>query len=433
MVKFRPFKAVRPAEGYADRVAELPYDVMTSEEARVTAEGKPYSFLRIDCAEICLPRGADRHGPEVYAKAKENLERWISEGVFLQDRAPRFYVYRLTMDGRPQTGLVGCASIDDYDEGIIKKHELTRADKEEDRVRHVDTLDANTGPIFLACKNDEALSALLEMATGEGEDGAVFDPGAGAKLAGLSTLLYDFVADDGVRHEVWMLHEAVNEAVSGMFKAMDALYIADGHHRCASAARVGKMRRRQNPGWTGEEEFGFFLAALFPEDQLRILDYNRAVADLNGLTPEGFIEKLGESFEVEPCSNEGPAKPGERHEFGMYLDGRWYLLRARPDVVDEADPVRRLDVSILQDRALAPILGIEDPRTDKRIDFIGGIRGLRELERRVDSDMKAAFAMYPTSMEELFGIADAGLIMPPKSTWFEPKLRSGLFIHKLSD
>ncbi|MCL1896536.1 MAG: DUF1015 family protein [Clostridiales bacterium] len=413
MVKVRPFRAVRPADGFAEKVAALPYDVMTSAEARIMAEGRPYSFLHIDRAEIGLPEGEDPYGEVVYARAKENFEGLEAEGVFVQDMAPRFYIYRLTMDGRPQTGLVCCASIDDYAAGVIKKHELTRAEKEEDRVRHVDALDANTGPIFLACRRDAALSALLEKAVMGGR-------------------AFDFTADDGVRHEGWLLDEAESALVVDIFSALDALYIADGHHRCASAARVGELRRAQNPGWTGDEEFNWFLAVVFPEDQLRILDYNRAVADLNGLTKEGFLSRLEERFEVCLHTGGGQAKPCERHTFGMYLDGSWYLLKARPGVIDESDPVARLDVSVLQDNVLAPMLGIKDPRTDRRVDFIGGIRGLTELERRVREDMAAAFAMYPTTMGDLFAIADAGLIMPPKSTWFEPKLRSGLFIHKLT-
>ena len=412
MVTIRPFRAIRPAEGVADKVAALPYDVMTSEEARSTEGIKPLSFMHIDRAEIDLPEGTDHYSPEVYEKAKETLEKQIAEGVFIQDADPRFYIYRLTMDGRPQTGLVCCASIDDYEAGVIKKHELTRADKEEDRVRHVDTLDANTGPIFLACRDDAVLEALLSEAVQN-------EP------------VYDFVSDDGIRHEVWLLDADENEDVEYIFRLKEALYISDGHHRCASAARVGKKRREQNPGWTGDEEFNFFLAVVFPEEQLKILDYNRAVKDLNGLSKEEFLEKIGEKFDVTLYEEEGPAAPARKHQFGMYLDGAWYLLTARAGVVNDSDPVARLDVSVLQDLVLAPILGIEDPRTDKRIDFIGGIRGLAELERRVNTDMKVAFAMFATSMEDLFDIADAGLIMPPKSTWFEPKLRSGLFIHKL--
>ncbi|MDR3364970.1 MAG: DUF1015 family protein [Clostridiales Family XIII bacterium] len=413
MVKIRPFRAVRPAEGYAGKVAALPYDVMTSEEAREMAGGNPYSFLHIDRAEIDLPPGADPYSPEAYARARANFERMAAEGVFAQDAAPRFYVYRLTMDGRPQTGLVGCASIDDYEAGIIKKHELTRADKEEDRVRHVDALDANTGPIFLASGENARLSALMDETA-------------------QAAPVYDFTAEDGVRHEAWLCGAAANDEIKDIFADMDALYIADGHHRCASAARVGKLRRAQNPGYTGEEEFNFFLAVVFPKDQLEILGYNRAVKDLNGLPVAAFLEKLREKFEVAPCEKGGgPAQPKEKHTFGLYVDGEWYVLRARPGLADESDPVARLDVSLLQDNVLAPILGIEDPRTDKRIDFIGGIRGLSELERRVNTDMAAAFALYPTTMDDLMGIADAGLIMPPKSTWFEPKLRSGLFVHKL--
>lgn len=414
MVKIKAFKAIRPEPAYAEKVAALPYDVMTSAEAREMVSDNPYSFLHIDRAEIDLPVGTDPYSDQVYERARANLQKQIDGGVFLQEKTPRFYVYRLTMNGRPQTGLVCCASIDDYEEGIIKKHELTRADKEEDRVRHVDALDANTGPIFLAGPENAALSSLMEK-TAQG------------------TPVYDFKADDGVRHEVWVVDEAANSVVIDIFKGFDALYIADGHHRCASAVRVGKMRRQQFPGFSGGEEFNYFLAVVFPEDQLEILDYNRAVKDLNGLTNDEFLEKLREKFEVKLYTDDGPAKPAERHSFGMYLDGKWYVVKALPGIANEDDPVARLDVSILQDNILAPILGIEDPRTDQRIDFIGGIRGLDELERRVCSDMKVAFAMYPTTMDDLMRIADAGLIMPPKSTWFEPKLRSGLFIHKLSD
>ena len=460
MVKFIPFRAVRPACGLAEKVAALPYDVMTSGEARCLSDGNPLSFLHIDRAEIDLPECTDPYCPEVYARAKENLDRRIEEGVFIQDKTPRFYAYRLTMDGRPQTGLVGCASIDDYEAGLVKKHEMTRAEKEEDRVRHVDTLDANTGPIFLACRENEELSSLLAEVTAvsagnagsDGSTGSAGNAGSAGKAgstgnpvnvgnegsdgnpgSGGCESLCDFVAEDGVRHEVWALDESANEAVTAVFNNMDALYIADGHHRCAAAAHVGRLRREQNPGWTGEEEFNFFLAVVFPESQLAIMDYNRVVADLNGLSDDAFLAKLSESFEVLPHSGDGPARPGARHEIGMYLGGRWYLLKARPGIVDESDPVARLDVSILKDNVLTTILGIEDQRKDKRIDFIGGIRGLGELVRRVESDMKLAFAMYPTTMDELFFIADSGLIMPPKSTWFEPKLRSGLFIHKLSD
>jgi len=412
MVRIRPFRAFRPAEDVVDQVAALPYDVMTSDEARVMVKDKPLSFLHIDRGEISLPEGTDPHAPEVYEKAKEVLEKHIADGVFIQEETPRFYVYRLTMDGRTQTGLVCCASTIDYDAGVIKKHELTRADKEEDRVRHVDTLDANTGPIFLACRLSEKFAALLDKTVS-------------------GKTLYDFTAEDGARHEVWLVDEEENANVISIFDGMDALYIADGHHRCASAARVGKLRREQNPGGAEDEEYNFFLCVVFPEEQLKILDYNRVVTDLNGLTQDEFLDKLRENFAVDLHEGEGPSRPGGKHQFGMYLGGAWYLLTAKPGVVDDGDPVARLDVSVLQDLVLAPILGIADPRTDERIDFIGGIRGLSELKRRVNLDMEVAFAMYATSMEDLFDIADAGLIMPPKSTWFEPKLRSGLFIHKL--
>ena len=437
MISFMPFRAVRPATEYAEKVAALPYDVMTSEEARIMAGEKPLSFLHVDRAEINFPSGTDPYSPEVYAKAKEYMEKMVSEGVFLQEKRPRFFLYRLTMNGRSQTGIVGCASIDDYENGLIKKHEFTRADKEEDRVRHVDALDANTGPIFLACRKNARLAELL--GAGGTPKAASSHSRLASRCAASPTIrkttdaaaAYDFTCEDGVRHEVWVLDEDMNESVQGVFAGMEALYIADGHHRCASAVRVGKLRREQNPGWTGDEEFNFFLAVVFPEDQLEIMDYNRAVKDLNGLSEEAFLSKLGEFFEVAAYDGEGPVRPDLRHTFGMYLSGSWYVLRAKSGVVVENDPVKRLDVSVLQNYVLEPLLGILDPRTDKRIDFIGGIRGLEELERRVKADMKVAFALYPTAMQELFDIADAGLVMPPKSTWFEPKLRSGLFVHRL--
>ena len=412
MITFRPFRAFRPAKEYAAEVAALPYDVMTSEEARAMAGDNAMSFLHVDRAEINFPSGTDPYSPEVYQKANEYMRMFVSEEIFLYEKTPCFFIYRLTMNGRSQTGIAGCASIDDYENGLIRKHELTRAEKEEDRVRHVDALNANTGPIFLACRKSAGLTELL---------------GAG----GRQKAIYDFTCEDGVRHEVWVLDEEANEAVQGVFAGLEALYIADGHHRCASAVRVGKLRREQNPGWTGDEEFNFFLAVVFPEDQLKIMDYNRAVKDLNRLSEEDFLKKLNESFEVKVYDGEGPPKPEGRHTFGMYLSDSWYVLTAKTGVVVENDLIKRLDVSVLQDFVLKPLLGIEDPRTDNRIDFIGGIRGLEELERRVKTDMKVAFALYPTAMEELFDIADAGLLMPPKSTWFEPKLRSGLFVHSL--
>lgn len=414
MAIVKPFRAVRPAAEYAAQVAALPYDVMDSAEAREMVKGKPYSFLHVDKAEIDLDESIDIYDEKVYQKAKENLNKLIVDGILQKDAENRFYIYRLTMNGRSQAGIVGCCSIDDYENGIIKKHEFTRADKEEDRIRHVDTLDANTGPIFLAHRPQAGVSQLTRQWM---ED---------------HTPQADFTAEDGVGHTVWVIDdESVIKQIEADFAAMDALYIADGHHRCASAAKVGAKRRAENPAYTGEEEFNRFLAVIFPSDALEIMDYNRVVKDLNGNGETEFLEKLGKDFEVEVWAGNAPCKPQEKHSFGMYMAGRWYCLKAKEGAADEADPVGRLDVSLLQNKVLAPILGIGDPRTDKRIDFIGGIRGLEELERRVNEGMAVAFAMYPTTMDDLMAIADAGLVMPPKSTWFEPKLRSGLFIHQL--
>jgi uncharacterized protein (DUF1015 family) len=404
---------VRPAPGYAQKIAALPYDVMNSEEARQAAAGNPYSFLHVDKAEIDLPPETGLYDEQVYRKARENLDGLIAEGAFMRDPESKFYVYSLTMDGHTQSGVVGCPSIDDCISGRIKKHELTRADKEADRIRHMDVLDAHTGPIFLTHRRQPELSALTE------------------ELMKNSAPLYDFVADDGVRHSVWSVGEAVTERIEHLFGGMDALYIADGHHRCASAVKVGLKRREEHPGYSGGEEFNFFLAVIFPADQLRILDYNRVVKDLRGMTAAEFLRKLEDSFEIFPYEGEGQFRPEKKHEFGLFLEGRWRCLRVKPGVFDEGDPVSRLDVSILQEHVLRPVLGIADPRTDDRIDFVGGIRGLAELERRVTEGMAAAFSMFPTTLDDLMDIADRGLIMPPKSTWFEPKLRSGLFIHPL--
>jgi len=412
MAKVRPFKAIRPAPALADKVAALPYDVMSSAEAREMVVGNPYSFLHVDKAEIDLPLGTDLYAPIVYETAKNNLYRMIEEGTFITDDKPCFYVYRQIMNGRAQTGIVGCASIDDYMNNIIKKHELTRADKEEDRCRHVDICYANTGPIFLTYKANEAINAVTVKYMAK-------------------TPVYDFVSD-GVAQTVWVIDgEEDIAAVTAAFEQTPCLYIADGHHRSASAVRVGKKRREQNPGYDGTEEFNFFLSVLFPDEQLYIMDYNRVVADLCGDSEEQFMAKVSEKFDITEIAR--PAKSIEgKHTFGMYLGGKWYLLTAKDGTFDAADAVEALDVSILQKNLLSPILGIGDPRTDKRIDFIGGIRGIGELERRVNEGMAVAFAMCPTSIDELMDIADAGRIMPPKSTWFEPKLLSGLFIHKLS-
>lgn len=413
MAVFRPFRAVRPAADRAADVAALPYDVMNSAEARLAVEGKPFSFLHVDKAEIDLPAGIDPYDKAVYRKARENLDALEESGVCAQDETPCFYIYRQIMNGRSQTGLVGCASIDDYLGNVIKKHEFTRADKEEDRVNHVDFCDANTGPIFLAYRESDAVKAAI------------------ADWQACHAPVYDFVTEDRIGNTVWVIDDpAVCQSLEAAFADVESLYIADGHHRCASAVRVGKKRREAKPDYDGTEEFNFFLAVVFPKDELAIMDYNRVIADLNGLTEEAFLEKLRAAFTVEDAPN-SPYHPQKRHEFGLLLNGKWYRLTAREGTFDENDPVDSLDVSVLQSNCIAPIFGITDPRTDKRIDFVGGIRGLGELEKRCREDMRVAFAMYPTSLDELMAIADAGRVMPPKSTWFEPKLLSGLFIHKL--
>jgi uncharacterized protein (DUF1015 family) len=412
MAIVRSFKALRPANGYEDKVAALPYDVMSSAEAREMVRDNPYSFLHIDKAEIDLPESVDIYDDAVYAKAAENMTRMTDDGVFVKDEVSRYFVYRLTMGGRTQSGVVGCASIDDYLNGVIKRHELMLAGKETDRIRHVDTLNANTGPIFLTCRSHPGLSDAIA----HGMDG---DP------------VYDFVADDGVGHTVWVVEGEAADALGRIFQEIPSLYIADGHHRCAAAVSVGGMRREANPGYTGGEEYNYFLSAIFPADQLRIMDYNRVVSELNGMEVDEFLSKLEGKFTVAEHSGSDRPVPEAKHTFGLYVGGRWYALAAKPGTWDDSDPMSRLDVSILQNNLLAPVLGIENPRTDKRIDFVGGGRGLGELERRVRTDMKAAFAMYPTTMDDLMDIADSGLIMPPKSTWFEPKPRSGLFIHNL--
>ena len=404
MADIRPFPAIRPAKGKEADIAALPYDVYSRAEAREAVKDRPLSFLRIDRAETQLPEDMDLYDSRVYEKAKE------PDGDFVQDEKPCYYLYELTMNGRSQTGIVACASVDDYLENRIKKHENTRREKEEDRVRHVDVCGAQTGPIFLAYRGREDLKKLVEREKQK-------EP------------LFDFVSEDGIRHRGWRISgPAELQAIRQAFADMDALYIADGHHRAASAVRVGVKRRQEHPGYTGEEEFNYFLSVIFPDDELLIMDYNRVVKDLNGLSPEEFLEKLGEFFEIRKLPE--AAHPGRKGEIALFLEEQWYLLTLKEQYAD-SDPVEGLDVSLLQKLVLGPVLGIQDPKTDKRIDFVGGIRGLSELERRVHTDMKAAFAMYPTSIGELFAVADAGRLMPPKSTWFEPKLRSGLFIHAL--
>ena len=414
MANIKPFRAIRPRADLADRIAALPYDVYSREEAYRKVQGDPYTFLRIDRPETQFSADYDMYAPEVYERARDMLWEMLDEGQFLEERKEAYYVYELVMNGRSQVGIGACASVDDYENQIIRKHENTRADKEADRIRHVDVCCAQTGPIFLAYRRREGIEKQVHKA-----------------MRGRP--VYDFTADDGVTHRLWVIDdEAAVERIRQEFAQVETVYIADGHHRCASAVRVSGMRRKSHPDYTGQEEFNYFLSVLFPDDQLMIMDYNRVVKDLNGMTEGEFLAAISEKFRVEPAGGAAYA-PTAKGTFGMYLGGRWYKLAAKPEVTAavSGDPVRSLDVSVLQDYLLGPVLGIGDPRLDKRIDFIGGIRGLGELERRVSEDMTVAFSMYPTSIAELFAVADAGLLMPPKSTWFEPKLRSGIFIHRI--
>ncbi len=414
MTIVKPFRAVRPAPHLVEKVAALPYDVMSSAEAREMVAGNPYSFLHVDKAEIDLDPSLDLYDTRVYEQARDNLQRMIEEGIFIKEERDCLYLYQQRMGERVQIGVVACASIDDYLNKLIKKHELTRADKEQDRIKHVDYCDANTGPIFLTYRAQEAIDALVRAWVQQ------------------EAPLYDFASEDGIVHTIWVIHQPETiQALVQLFAGVESFYIADGHHRSASAVRVGEMRRRENPEYKGDEEYNFFLSVIFPDNQLQIMDYNRVVKDLNGLNTQEFLQKLGNSFHFEPYHGTGPYKPQAQRSFGMYLDGQWYVLTAKADSYDDSDPVQRLDVSILQHNLLGPILGITDPRTDNRIDFVGGIRGLEELERRVNEGMQLAFSMYPTTVKDLMDIADADKIMPPKSTWFEPKLRSGIFIHQL--
>lgn len=412
MAIFKGFRAFRPEKSKQALIPALPYDVMSSEEAREAVKGNKYSFLHVDKAEIDLPPDTDLYDDSVYEKARENLLSLEQSGALIQDEVLCFYIYKQTVDGRSQTGIAGCASIDDYENNVIKKHEHTLAKKETDRIRHVEACDANTGPIFLTYRRSEEIKSISSAWTET--HSPVYD--------------FDF---DSTRQTVWVVDDAAAvAALSAAFEKVSSMYIADGHHRCASAVHVGENRRRENPGYTGEEEFNFFLAVAFPDDELEIMDYNRVVRDLNGLSVQEYLDAVSRSFDIERL--DGASHPPKKHTFAMLLENQWYLLSAHQSVIDELDPVKRLDVSILQDNLLHPILGIENPKTDDRIDFIGGIRGLEELEKRTSLDMEVAFAMYPTTVADLMAIADADLIMPPKSTWFEPKLLSGLFIHHLS-
>lgn len=408
-----PFKSIRPVPELAARIAALPYDVYNREEAFTEVNKEPLSFLKIDRAETQFPPEVDTYDPKVYTKAKEILTSMLNDGSFIIEETPCYYIYELIMDGRSQSGIVACSSIDDYQNQLIKKHENTREEKELDRIRHVDITDTHTGPIFLVYRSDPEINRIVNKVRET-------DP------------LYDFTSSDGITHRVWRIWDKEDlEGICQAFARIPCTYIADGHHRCASAVKVGLKRRAQHPDYTGEEEFNRFLSVLFPHDQLAILPYNRAVRDLNHLTASEFLNAVESAGFSVVCKEKEPVAPTLKGTFGMYLEDKWYLLTA-DQKLHSSDPVKGLDVSILQDYLLGPILNIQDPRTDKRIDFIGGIRGLSELERRVHTDMTVAFSMYPTSITELLDVADAGLLMPPKSTWFEPKLRSGLFLHPLS-
>ena len=412
MPLIRPFTGLRPVPSHASAVVAPPYDVLSSAEALTRAAGKPWSFLHISKPEIDLAPGVDPYSPAVYAKGAENLARMSREGILKRDAKPLYYVYRLTMGEHEQTGLVAVASVAEYDKNRIRKHEFTRPDKEDDRVRNIEALNAQTGPVFLAYRADPSVDELLaSIATAAPE--------------------VDVTADDGVRHCMWVVQDDNQLAfLTNAFDAMEVLYIADGHHRSAAASRVAAQRRAANPGHTGDEAYNYFLSVIFPHDQLQILDYNRVVKDLNGLSTKAFLDRVGEDFEV--ITSDVPVKPVREGEFGVYLDGHWYRLEIKDGRVDTDDPVARLDVSILSDFLIAPVLGITDPRRDQRIDFVGGIRGLKALEQRVDSGAAAvAFSLYPTQMEALMAVADAGQVMPPKSTWFEPKLADGLVSHVL--
>lgn len=412
MAVIKAFECIRPDEKVADRVAALPYDVYNREEALKEVEREPLSFLAIDRAETQFDSSVDTYADCVYDKARELLDGRIADGTFITDTDKAYYVYELTMNGRTQTGIAACASIDDYNNNIIKKHENTRADKEQDRINHVDRCSAQTGPIFLAYRADEVIRNEVAKAKEEKP-------------------LYSFTSPDGIRHHVYKISNAQSvENIEKAFAGIDDIYIADGHHRAASAVKVGLKRREEHPDYTGEEEFNYFLSVLFPDEELMIMPYNRVVKDLNGYSKEEFIKKIEEKFEIEESA--ATVEPAYKAEFGMYLDEKWYKLKAKKDILSD-DPVDGLDVAILQNNLLEPVLGIHDPKTDKRIDFVGGIRGLLELEKRCHTDCVLAFSMYPTSIAELFAVADAGRLMPPKSTWFEPKLRSGLFIHKIEE
>lgn len=407
-----PFKAVRPNQKFVAQVAALPYDVMTREEGKKAVSGNPLSFMHVEKSEIDVPDGTGSDDDLIYQTAKRNFIDMRVKGILIQDESPRFYIYRQQMGSQLQTGIVGLMNAAEYDAGKIKKHELTRKDKEEDRIRHVDTVNAQTGPVFISYRERENLNRIVDQLT----DGIPE---------------YDFTAEDGIKHTVWIVTETAQiEAIKKEFLAVDALYIADGHHRAAAATTIARNRRNNDQDKNSPKEYEFVLAVFFPHTQLKVMDYNRAVKDLKSLTPQQFLEKIGSSFTI--TENFTARSPQQLHDFGMYLNGRWYKITIKKGLYDEQDPVASLDAAILQDHLLYPVLGIADPRVDDRIKFIGGIRGMDELEKLVNQDgFAVAFSLYPTTMEQIIKVADAGAIMPPKSTWFEPKLRSGLFTHRL--
>lgn len=414
MARFQAFRALRPTKEKASFVAALPYDVATSDEAREIGKVNSDTFLHVERAEMDLDKNIDVYDVAVYEKAKENLCKMEQDGILVKDETPCYYIYELIRNQKSQTGIVGCSSIDDYLTDVVKKHELTREDKEQDRIRHVDVCDANTGPVYLACKYTDELMMLMENWKEE------------------HIPEYDFLADDGVGHRVWVVNDSAKiKEIGEEFEKIEALYIADGHHRAAAAVKVGLKRREQNPNYTGKEEFNFFMAVAFPYEQLTIMPYNRIVKDLYGRDEKTFLTAIKFNYELMLMPG-FPCKPVEKHCMGMYLAGDWYHLRAWPDIYEKKDSVGQLDVSLLQEKILAPVLGVEDPRTDQRMRFLGGNQKLRKLQEMADETGGVAFALYPTSMEEIMKIADEGKVMPPKSTWFEPKLRSGLFVHKLS-
>lgn len=415
MADIRPFISIRPQRGKAAEVAALPYDVYNRKEATDFVQKHPESFLKIDRAETQFPISVDMYDEKVYQKASEMLQEWIEDGTLIREDRKCYYLYELTMNGRVQTGIVACASVEDYRNGVIKRHENTREEKEADRTRHVEVCKAQTGPIFLAYRANEIIDGIVNKAKEQEAE-------------------YDFVADDGVRNRVFVIRdEQAITAISKAFAGIDKIYIADGHHRAASAVRVAEKRRAEHPEDTGEEEYNYFLSVLFPENQLMVMDYNRVVKDLNGYSFKKFLQEVNARFDVEEITGREDTRPQERGTFSMYMKGHWFLCRIREEDRKHGDVIANLDVSILQNKLLEPVLGITNPKTDSRIDFVGGIRGMEELIHRCEKDCAVAFAMYPTAIEDLFAVADAGYLMPPKSTWFEPKLRSGLFIHSIEE